>query len=161
MGSKKQHIGESNTLWIWCGCSRPVWWIVTKHFKLHFYNIFWLYSELKFLKRNLTDSDVKFSFDFSRNYDNKQLHEIQSAYFGHEAFTLLTAAYYVKGCNTDFNIKSNIDKDTGLTFIPHVIVSTQTKHERNTAFWYNFFAYWFHQESFSQCWKSTFLEWWM
>ena len=89
------------------------------------------------------------------------MHEIQSAYFAHEAFTLFTATYYVKGCNTDFNIKSDIDKDTGLTFILHVIVSTQTKHERNTAFSYNFSAYWFHQESFSQCWKSTFLEWWM
>ena len=58
--------------------------IVTKHFKLHVYNIFW--------------------------------------------------QYYVKGCNTDFNFKSNIDKDTGLTVIPVVIVSNQTVHERNTAF---------------------------
>ena len=40
----------------------------------------------------------------------------------------------VKGSNTDYNFKSNIDKDTGLTVIPVVIVSNQTVHERNTAF---------------------------
>ena len=50
--------------------------IATKHFKLHVYNIFRQYSELKFLKRNLTDNDVIFSVSFSRNYDNKQFHEI-------------------------------------------------------------------------------------
>ena len=79
--------------------------IATKHFKLHVYNIFWQHSELKFLKRNLTDNDVIFSVDFSRNYDNKQFHEIQSAYFGHKAITLFTAACYVKGSNTDYNFK--------------------------------------------------------
>ena len=45
--------------------------IVTKHFKLHVYNIFQQYSELKFLKRNIKDNDVTFSVDFSRNYDKK------------------------------------------------------------------------------------------
>ena len=38
--------------------------IATKHFKLHVYNIFRQYSELKFLKRNLIDNDVIFSVDF-------------------------------------------------------------------------------------------------
>ena len=109
--------------------------IATKYFKLHVYNIFRQYSELKFLKRNLIDNDVIFSVDFWRNnYDNKHFHEIQSAYFGHETFTLFTAACYVKGSNTDYNFKSNIDKDTGLTVIPVVIVSNQTVHERNIAF---------------------------
>ena len=74
--------------------------------------------ELKFLKRNLTDNNVIFSVDFSWNYDVKQFHEIQSAYFGHKAFTLFNAACYVKGSNTDYNFKSNIDKDTSLTVIP-------------------------------------------
>ena len=108
--------------------------IVTKHFKLHVYNIFQQYSELKFLKRNIKDNDVTFSVDFSRNYDKKKFHEIQSSYFGHEAFTLFTAARYVKGSNSNCNFKSNIDKDTGLTVIPVVIVSNQTVHERNIAF---------------------------
>ena len=49
-----------------------------------------------------------------------QLHEIQSTYFGHEVFTLFAAACCFKGSNTDYNFKSNIDKDTGLTVIPVV-----------------------------------------
>ena len=57
------------------------------------------------------------------------MHEIQSAYFGHEAFTLFTAACYIKGSNTDYNFKWNIDKGTGLTVISVVIVSNQTVHE--------------------------------
>ena len=133
MGSKKQHIWE-----MLCESGVAVAdqfdEIATKHFKLHVYNIFWQHSELKFLKRNLTDNDVIFSVDFSRNYDNKQFHEIQSAYYGHEAFTLFTAACYVQGSNTDYNFKSNIDKDTGLSVIPVVIVSNQTVHERNITF---------------------------
>ena len=67
------------------------------------------------MKRNLTDNDVIFSDDFSRNYNNKQLNEIQNAYFGHKAFILFTTAWYVKGSNTNFNFKSNIDEDTCLT----------------------------------------------
>ena len=39
--------------------------------------------------------NVILSVDFSRNYDNKQLHEIQSAYFGHKCFTIFAAACYV------------------------------------------------------------------
>ena len=63
------------------------------------------------------------------------LHEIQSAYFEHEAFALFTTACYVKGSDTDFDFKSNIDKDTtGLTVIPLVIVSNKTVHERNIVF---------------------------
>ena len=37
-----------------------------------------------------------FSVDFSKNYENKQKNEIQSAYLGHEAFTLNTATCYIK-----------------------------------------------------------------
>ena len=41
--------------------------IAIKHFQLHVYNIFRQYSELKFFKNNLTDNDIIFSVDFSRN----------------------------------------------------------------------------------------------
>ena len=58
----------------------------------HIYNIYRQYSELKYLKSILTADEVTVSIDFSRNYENKQHHEIQSAYFGHEAFTLFTCA---------------------------------------------------------------------
>ena len=64
---------------------------------------------------------------------NKQCHEIQSAYFGHKAFALFTAACYVKG-HTDKALKSMTDKDTGLVVLSVVIISNQTIHERNTAF---------------------------
>ena len=44
--------------------------------KLHIYNIFRQYLELKHLKKNLGPDEVILSVDFSRNYDNKQHHEI-------------------------------------------------------------------------------------
>ena len=40
----------------------------------------------------------------------------------------------VKDSNTNYNFEPNIDKDTGLTVIPVVIVSNQAVHERNIAF---------------------------
>ena len=51
-----------------------------------------------------------------------------------KAFILFTTACYVKGSNTNFNFKSKIDKDTGLTVIPVVIVSNQKVQKRNIAF---------------------------
>ena len=60
------------------------------------YNIYRQCSELKYLKENLGENKAILSVDFSKNYENKQKHEIQSAYFGHEAFTLFTAACCVK-----------------------------------------------------------------
>jgi len=59
--------------------------------RMHKYNAYRQYSELKYLKKNLKLEEVILSVDFSRNYENKQRHEIQSAYFGHEAFTIFTA----------------------------------------------------------------------
>ena len=38
--------------------------------------------------------EVILSVDFSKNYANKQRHEIQSVYFGHECFMIFTAACY-------------------------------------------------------------------
>ena len=79
--------------------------MTTKKFKLHVYNIFRQYAELKHLKKSLGEEEVILSVDFSRKYKNKQCHEIENAYFGHEAFALCTAAYYVKG-DTDKALKS-------------------------------------------------------
>ena len=45
-------------------------------------------------KNILKENEVILSVDFSRNDENKQLHEVQSAYFDHENFTLYTAACY-------------------------------------------------------------------
>ena len=41
------------------------------------------------------------SVDFSHNYENKELHEIQSAYFGHEAFTVFTSVCYHHSFDTE------------------------------------------------------------
>ena len=106
--------------------------MTTKKFKLHVYNTFCQYVELKHLKKNLGE-ELILSVDFSHNYKNKQCHEIQSAYLGHRVFTFLTAACYVKG-DTDKALKSTTDKGTGLAVLPVVIFSKQTIHERNTAF---------------------------
>ena len=69
----------------------------------------------------------------SENYDNKQHHEIQSAYFGHEAFTLFTSACYTKN-NLPATMNVTIDEDTGLNVLSIVVVSNETKHERDIAF---------------------------
>ena len=44
--------------------------------------------------------EVICSVDFSKNYENKQKHEIQSAYFGDEAFTVFTAACYYRASSS-------------------------------------------------------------
>ena len=51
---------------------------------------------MKHLKANLKEDEIMLSVDFSKNYDNKHYHEIQSVYFGYEAFTLHTAARYYR-----------------------------------------------------------------
>ena len=72
-----------------------------------------------------------FSVNFCKNYENKQKNEIQSAYFGHEAFTLYTAACYFK--NELPGAKR--DPDCDLYMLPVVIVSNQiVQHERNIAY---------------------------
>ena len=91
------------------------------------YNICRQFSELKFLKNNLKPNEVILSVDFSQNYENKQLHEIQSAYFGHEAFTIFTCACYHVPCEADNN-------KIGLNTIPIAIISNKTIHERIIAF---------------------------
>ena len=99
-------------------------------FRRHCYNIYRQFSELKFTKINLKENEVILSVDFSRNYDNKQVHEVQSAYFGHENFTLYTAAcYFHKSLDIDGKSDPN-----DLTVIPMAIISNETSHDRNVAF---------------------------
>ena len=102
--------------------------LLNKNLKLHICNIFRQYSELKYLKQNLKINEVVLSVDFSRNYNNKQKHDIQSAYFGHEAFTIYTEACYSKECIND---QSETDLDSGLHVLSVAIVSNERVHERN------------------------------
>ena len=97
---------------------------------MHIYNIFWQYSELKYLKQNFKSNEVILSVDFSCNYNNTQKHEIQSAYFGHGAFTIYTALCYSKECIND---QSETDLDSGLNVLYVAIVSSETVHKRNVA----------------------------
>ena len=86
---------------------------------------------MKHLKANLKEVEIILSIDLSKNYDNQQHDEIQSAYFGHEAFTLYTAGCYYRSHNID---GACVNKDAGLKVLSVVIVSNETIHERNIAF---------------------------
>ena len=83
------------------------------------------------LKVNLKEDEIILSVDFLKNYDNKQHHEIQSAHFGHETFTLYTAACYYRSHDIDGTC---VDKDAGLKVLSVVIVSKETIHELNSIF---------------------------
>ena len=85
-------------------------------------------------KKNLKENEVILSVDFSKNYQNKQRHEIQSAYFGHEDFTLFTAACYFHRAADIESFSSNIDHDSCLVIVPAAVVSNETSHDRNVAF---------------------------
>ena len=75
------------------------------------HNIYQQFSELKYLRNNFKDDKIIISVDFSRNYENKNFHEIQSAYFGHEGFTILTCACYYHRLDNENNNKNNDDND--------------------------------------------------
>ena len=62
-------------------------------------------------------------------------HKIQSAYFGHEAFTVFTAACYIKGSLSVVHyLNLTVNNDTGLNVIPVAIISNQALHEENITF---------------------------
>ena len=81
------------------------------------------------LKKKLKADEVILSVDFSKNYDNKQRHKIQSAYFGHECFTIFTAACYF---NSIVGIPGyvKIDEEKGWKVVSRAIMSNETQHDR-------------------------------
>lgn len=69
---------------------------------------------------------------FQKNCSNKQFHELQSAQYGQEAFTLFTAACFHK---SDINIEnSKDDKGSGFKVLSLVIVSNDTIYESKISF---------------------------
>ena len=80
------------------------------------------YSELKHLKVNLKENEIILSIDFSKNYDNKQHHEIHSC--------LSTAVCYYRSHDID---GACVDKDAGLKVLSIVIVSNKIIHEQSIA----------------------------
>ena len=77
--------------------TRELMYKITSNFKVHLYNIFWQYSELRYLTCNLDNNGAILSVHFSGNYKNKQQSKIQYTYFGHEVFSFLKAGSCVKG----------------------------------------------------------------
>ena len=96
----------------------------------HILPILWV----KVPKENLKENEVILSIDFSKNYQNKQQHEIQSTYFGHENFTLFTAACYFHRAANIESFSSNIDHDSCLVIVPVAVVSNETSHDCDVAF---------------------------
>ena len=93
------------------------------------YNAYRQHSELKHLKKILGENEIICSVDFANNYENKHRNEIQSAYFGHEAFSIYTAAVYYKSIE-----QQSIDSEDHLNVWSAAIVCNETKHERNLAY---------------------------
>ena len=69
-----------------------------KELKQHLH-VYWeqhkTYNEIK---NGLKPNEILVHVDFAENYENKQQSEVQSAYFGHDSFSLFTACCYT---NTD------------------------------------------------------------
>lgn len=59
------------------------------------------------LKSTLKPSEILIHVDYSENYANKEQQEIQSAYFGHETFSIFTACCYLRGPDQEL-INENI-----------------------------------------------------
>ena len=74
------------------------------------------------------------SIDFSKNYQNKQHHGIQSTYFGLENFTLFTAACYFHRAANIESFSSNINHDSCLLIVSVTVVSNETSPNRNVGF---------------------------
>ena len=62
--------------------------------KVHSYLMHTQYKKYQDLKDNLKSNVIIVHVDFSENYDNKQQHAIQSAYFGYQSFSLYTVCVY-------------------------------------------------------------------
>ena len=58
--------------------------------------IFVFWSNLVHPKENIKADEVVVHVDFSENYDNKQQHATQSAYFGYQQFSIYTVDIYHK-----------------------------------------------------------------
>lgn len=67
--------------------------------KIHFYLKLKQYHAYQSVKDNLKENEILVHVDFSENYDNKQQHAIQSAYFGYQSFSIYTVCAYVRENN--------------------------------------------------------------
>ena len=63
------------------------------------------------LEENLKTNEFTIHVDYSENYKDKEQDEIQSAYFGHNSFSIFTACCYTHGIdgtlsNENFTVTS-------------------------------------------------------
>ena len=49
------------------------------------------------VKDNLEENEMLVHVDYSKHYSNKDQEEIQSAYFGHNTFSIFTTCFYFRG----------------------------------------------------------------
>ena len=90
--------------------------------------ILWVQAPKNFLKEN----EVILSVDISKNYQNKQCHKIQNAFFGHENFTLFTAASYfhrqlsILKASPAILRQLSILRASCLVIVPVAVVSNET-----------------------------------
>lgn len=75
------------------------------------------------MKANLKLGECIIQVDYSEGYHNKNQDEIQSAYFGHETFSIFTACGYFRP-----------SEDAELEKVPMTIVSEANDHSRINAF---------------------------
>ena len=52
----------------------------------------------------MSTKEILVHVDFAENYENKQLSEIQSAYFGHTTFSIFTACCYTRNVDGEIQI---------------------------------------------------------
>ena len=69
------------------------------------------------LKENLKTNEFIIHVDYSENYEDKEQDEIQSAYFGHNSFSIFTACCYTRRIdgtllNENFTVTSEATDDS-------------------------------------------------
>ena len=91
-----------------------------KTVKSHLYTNKEQHRVLRNLKENLSENEIIVYVDYSEGYKNVQQGEIQSAYFGHEVFSIFTACTYHK--NQDEVVKNSV-----------ALISESNDHSRSAA----------------------------
>ncbi|XP_066916722.1 uncharacterized protein [Clytia hemisphaerica] len=99
------------------------WCMVIKDLKGHIYRKRKQVEFYNDLKQNLKPNEAIIQVDYSEGYKNRNQDEIQSAYFGHETFSIFTACGYFRP-NDTFDLEK----------VPLTIVSETNEHSRIASF---------------------------
>ena len=99
-----------------------------KHVQFNYYNN---------IKNNLGKSDLLVHVEYSESYENKQQHEIQSAYFGHTTFSIFTACCYLPDSEDNLVSESitvtrelpDHSRSTAIACVSKVIENVRENHQ--------------------------------